>query len=244
MDARYEALKLDKLLGVLGYGSRREVQGWIRAGRVTDVDGVRLSADSAVPHDRVRLDGEPLDPPAPLVIALHKPVGFTCSTSDPGATVYELLPARFLRRRPVISPVGRLDKDTSGLLLLTDDGDLLHRLIHPRHGAAKVYEVTLDRPLDGTEVERFAAGDLMLRGETEPLRPAGMEVTGPRSARLTLHEGRYHQVRRMFAAVGNHVLGLHRRAVGGLWLPTDLAEGTWRALTEPERALLQGEPRA
>ena len=160
---------------------------------------------------------------------LNKPAGYTCSTKDPGQIVYELFPPRFRLRSPVISTVGRLDRDTTGLLLLTDDGALLHRIVHPKSGIAKVYEATLARDLRGDTAKVFASGKLMLESEKEPLAPAALEVIGPRQARLTLTEGRYHQARRMFAAVGNHVEKLHRSRVGGLELD-DLPEGQWRIL--------------
>jgi 16S rRNA pseudouridine516 synthase len=166
---------------------------------------------------------------------LHKPTGYTCSTADPGAIVFDLLPPRFSRRNPPLNPVGRLDKDTSGLLLLTDDGPWLHRVSHPKSGPGKTYHVWLDRPLQGGEAELFASGELMLRGETKPLLPAELELLGAQQARLVLHEGRYHQVRRMFAALGNHVLALQRVAIGGLTLPQDLPTGQWRILTPAQR---------
>ena len=127
----------------------------------------------------------------------------------------------------------------SGLLLMTDDGALLHRIVHPKSNIAKVYEATLARDLRGDEAAIFASGKLMLESEREPLAPATLEVQGPRQARLTLTEGRYHQARRMFAAVGNHVETLHRSRVGGLTLG-DLPAGQWRALGEAEIKLLFG----
>ena len=139
---------------------------------------------------------------------------------------------------PALSTVGRLDKDTSGLLLITDDGLFLHRVISPKANVAKRYVATLDRPLRGDEAEVFAAGTLMLEGESDALAPAALEVLGPNEARLTITEGRYHQVRRMFAAVGNHVTALHRDRIGGLALPDDMAPGAWRVLTPAEQASL------
>ena len=168
---------------------------------------------------------------------LNKPAGFTCSRADQGRLVYELLPPRFLQRSPPLSTVGRLDADTTGLLLFTDDGKLLHRLISPKSSTEKTYEATLARPLEGHETELFASGDLMLRGEEKPLLPARLEVTGERSARLTITEGRYHQVRRMFAATGNHVEALHRARFGALELG-GLPEGEWRVLAEDDLARL------
>ncbi len=229
-------MKLVKLLANLGYGSRKEVQRLIRAGAVTDDTGRRLAENEVPPHETIRFRGEALDPPSPLVILLNKPCGYTCGTDDPGAVIYDLLPERFGQRNPALSPVGRLDKDTSGLLLMTDDGQLLHRIIHPKSGCLKVYHAVLDRPLEGHEAALFASGELVLRNETKPLLPAKLVVLGEKEAHVVLHEGRYHQVRRMFAAAGNHVLDLRRVAIGGLALPEDLEEGEWRALTAEEQA--------
>ena len=231
-------MKLVKLLANLGYGSRREVQAFLKAGAVTDDAGKRLGEKDLPPHGSIRFRGEPLDPVFPLVIALHKPDGYTCSTEDPGATVFDLLPERFARRNPPVHCVGRLDKDTTGLLLLTDDGKFSHRVIHPKSGCRKIYHAVLDRPLGGHEAELFGSGTLVLRGETKPLLAAGFEALGENEALVTLHEGRYHQVRRMFAAAGNHVVSLRRIAIGGLQLPADLPEGSWRLLSENETAAL------
>ena len=230
-------MKLVKTIANLGYGSRRDVQRMFREGRITDAGGDVLYADDDVAHADVRIDDEPLDPPAGLLLMLHKPVGVTCSTKDPGRIVYDLLPRRFRLRDPLLSPVGRLDRDTSGLLLMTDDGALLHRITSPKSGLDKVYVATLAQDLRGDEAATFASGTLMLESEKSPLLPAELEPLGPRTARLTLHEGRYHQVRRMFAAVGNHVAALHRERVGGLSLDS-LPAGEWEILGEAERAAL------
>ena len=230
-------MKLVKHIANLGYGSRKQVQWLFREGRVTDADGEVLYADDAVPLEAVRIDGEPLDPPPGLLLMLHKPLGVTCSTKDAGRLVYDLLPPRYRVRDPLLSTVGRLDRETSGLLLLTDDGQLLHRIIAPKSKLPKVYLATLAQDLRGDEAALFAAGTLMLDGEKTPLLPAELEVLDARRVRLILHEGRYHQVRRMFAAVGNHVEALHRERIGGLTLG-DLPEGQWRALGEGDRARL------
>ncbi|MGK9234850.1 rRNA pseudouridine synthase [Inquilinus limosus] len=230
-------MKLVRRLANLGYGSRKQVEALLRDGRVTDTEDRPLSAEAQPDHEAVRVDGRPLDPPPGAVLMLNKPAGYTCSTSDPGRVVYELLPPRFRLRNPIIAPVGRLDRDTTGLLLLTDDGPLLHRIISPKSRIPKVYEATLARDLTGQEAAAFASGTLMLRSETTPLEPAVLQPLGPRRARLTVTEGRYHQVRRMFAAVGNHVEALHRTAIGGLDLD-DLAEGKWRLLAPAEVALV------
>ncbi|HEY0505739.1 MAG TPA: pseudouridine synthase [Lysobacter sp.] len=232
-------MKLVKLIANLGYGSRKDVAAMFREGRITDPQGEVLYADDKVAHEAIRIDGEPLDPPAGMTLMLHKPVGYTCSTKDPGRVIYDLLPPRFRLRSPLLSSVGRLDRDTSGLLLMTDDGALLHRIVSPRAKLPKVYEATLAQDLRGDEGDVFASGTLMLESETAPLAPAQLRVNDPRHASLTLTEGRYHQVRRMFAAVGNHVEALHRSRIGGLALD-DLAAGRWRALDAADLDALFG----
>ena len=224
-------MKLVKLIANLGYGSRRDVTALFREGRITDADGEVLYSDDRVPHDAIRIDGEPLDPPPGLVVAMHKPLGYTCSTRDPARLVYDLLPPRYRLRDPALSSVGRLDRDTSGLLLFTDDGQLLHRIISPKANIAKVYDAHLAEDLRGDEAALFASGTLLLESETTPLAPATLDVLGPRHARLTVTEGRYHQVRRMFAATGNAVTALQRVAVGGLRLDRlALEPGQWCTL--------------
>ncbi len=235
-------MKIVKHLANLGYGSRKQVVAMFREGRVTDENGEVLYTDDPVEHARIRVDGEPLDPAPGLILALHKPVGYTCSTKDAGRLIYDLLPPRFRLRAPVLSSVGRLDRDTSGLLLMTDDGALLHRIISPKSNLPKVYDVTLARDLRGDEAAAFASGALMLESEDTPLAPAILHVDDARHARLVLTEGRYHQVRRMFAAVGNHVEALHRSRIGGLGLD-DLDAGQWRALSGTDvQILLSPQP--
>jgi 16S rRNA pseudouridine516 synthase len=230
-------MKLVKHLANLGYGSRKQVALMFREGRITDARGEVMYADDPLDHDNFRVDGEPLDPPPGLLLMLHKPVGYTCSTKDPGRIVYDLLPPRYRLRSPLLSSVGRLDRDTSGLLLFTDDGALLHRIVSPKSKLSKVYEATLANDLRGDEAEIFASGTLMLESEQTPLLPADMEIIDSRRVRLTLHEGRYHQVRRMFAAVGNHVETLHRSRIGGLGLG-NLPPGEWRMLDEAAKTEL------
>jgi 16S rRNA pseudouridine516 synthase len=235
--------RLDRLLANLGYGSRREVTDLVARkqvtldGAVVKDAGARIAVGADLP-ERMTVSGQPLDPPAPLTLLMHKPLDVVCSHREPGRSVYEILPRRWQGRMPALSSVGRLDKDTSGLLLITDDGPFLHRVISPKAHVAKRYVATLDRPLRGDEAEVFAAGTLMLEGESDPLAPAVLDVLAPNEARLTITEGRYHQVRRMFAAVGNHVTALHRDRIGGLALPDDMAPGAWRVLTPAEQAQL------
>jgi 16S rRNA pseudouridine516 synthase len=241
------SLRLDRLLANLGYGSRKEMQALAAGGKVILDGQPLLKADQkiALTRDlpaRMTVRGAAVDPPPGLALMLHKPLGVTCSHKDTGVLVYELLPGRWRDREPAISTVGRLDKETSGLLLMTDDGALLHRIISPRSHVAKRYLVTLNRPLDGSEVQRFAeGGGLLLEGDDKPLLPAELDIHSPTTAHLTLHEGRYHQVRRMFAAIGNHVDALHRDRIGGLDLPDDLEPGRWRLMGESDIAAVLGK---
>ena len=237
--------RLDRLLANLGYGSRKEVQSLVAAGLVI-LDGETVAkADGHVPvsadlAQRMQVDGEPLDPPSPLTLLMHKPLGFVCSHREPGRSVYDLLPARWSRRDPAISTIGRLDKETSGLLLMTDDGGLLHRIISPRAEIAKRYLVTLENPLRGDEEALFISGNMLLEGETKPLLPATLVKIASNRCWLTITEGRYHQVRRMFAATGNHVTALHRDRIGRLDLPENLEAGAYRYLTGAELGLVIG----
>ena len=239
------SVRLDRLLANLGYGSRREVQGLIARGQVRLDDQImrdgsaHVTADADLPG-RMTVVGAPLDPPSPLTVILHKPTGFVCAHNEAGRSIYELLPRRWRARTPALSTIGRLDADTSGLILITDDGGLLHKIISPKRHVPKRYLASLDRPLTGEEGALFAAGGLMLEGETKPLAPAVLEPLGEKAARLTIQEGRYHQVRRMFAAAGNHVVTLRREAIGGLELTDDLEPGAWRIATEADIAAVLG----
>lgn len=227
-------VRLDRFLGNLGYGSRREIAILARQGRIRLGETVLREADAKIGLEQaaaLRVDREPIDPLPGFVVMMHKPVGVTCSHKEAGPLVFSLLPERWRRRDPAVSTVGRLDKETSGLLLLTDDGALLHKIISPKTEIAKTYRVTLARDLRGDEAALFESGALMLESEDKPLLPAKLEVLGPREVLVTIVEGRYHQVRRMFAAVGNHVEGLCRVRIGGLSLPADLAPGEWSVLS-------------
>lgn len=241
--AKVPTSRVDKLLSSMGYGSRNEIARLARAGGIT-LDGARfLDATTRIPvtsdlPNRMQIDGKALDPLAGLVILLNKPLGMTCSHKEDGPLIYDILPNRWRRREPAISTIGRLDKQTSGLLLLTDDGDLLHRIISPKRHVRKTYRAKLARPLGGTEGDLFASGRMMLESDDKPLAPAELEVVSETEALLTVTEGRYHQVRRMFAATGNHVDDLHRERLGGLSLPDAIAPGQWKLLNEEEIALI------
>jgi 16S rRNA pseudouridine516 synthase len=230
--------RLDQLLASLGYGSRREVHALIDNGRVT-VRGTRAGnvGEKVLPAD-VLMDGAALDHPDSLLLMLNKPVGLVCS-HDPreGPSIYGLLPPRWQARHPPVTSIGRLDKDTSGLLLLTDQSALVHRLTSPKHKVSKVYAATLDRdvppPRTAELAALFASGTLVLPGEDKPCAPATLHWCDARTAQLTLTEGRYHQVRRMFASQGYEVTALHRTHFGPLDLDC-LAPGAWRELALSE----------
>lgn len=231
-------IRLDRLLSNRGYCSRREVRALLRAQRVTSRSKLELRADLAVDEDDILIDGEALDPPSGMVVCLHKPIGYTCSHSEESeALVYELLPTRWRERRPRIETIGRLDKDTSGLLLLTDDGKLLHRMISPKHRVPKVYLATLARPLPAQAEQVLASGELMLEGEHKPLLPAELRRLSEYEVEITVYEGRYHMVRRMLAALGSHVESLIRIKFGSLELG-NLAQAEYRLLNPSERAAL------
>lgn len=229
--------RLDKIISATGKKSRREVREMVRQGRVL-VDGkpapaadMKVDPQTAV----ILLDGEPLGYEKFTYVMLHKPAGVLTATEDRRQeTVLDLLPPE-LRRR-ALSPVGRLDKDTEGLLLLTNDGQLAHRLLSPKSHVDKVYYARVDGALEPGDIAAFAAG--MTLGDGLECLPAGLEILSPAEALVTLREGKFHQVKRMLAARGKPVLYLKRLSMGQLRLDPALAPGAWRMLTEEERSAL------
>ncbi len=227
--------RLDQLLASLGYCSRSEARDFLKKHVVAHGDTFPKSPADKVDPAAVRIDGELLDHPGGLLLLLHKPLGLTCS-HDPRESplIYDLLPARWRARNPRVTSIGRLDKDTSGLLLLTDRTELVHRYTSPKHKVPKVYLATTDRDLSPSLIPLFESGTLLLDGETEPCAPAQLRLLGPRTAELTLTEGKYHQVRRMFAlAADATVLTLHRSRFGRLSLG-DLPVGQFRVASPEE----------
>jgi 16S rRNA pseudouridine516 synthase len=228
-------MRLDRLLANLGYGSRQEVRSAVMAGRVR-VDGVviRETGRSVTNPATVRFDGVELLDAGPLLVALHKPADVVCShDTGEGARIYDLLPPRWLNRNPQVVSVGRLDRDTTGLVLITDDHALVHAMTSPKRHVMKRYVAILDRPVDAATIEQFASGDLRLRDEEHSCLPAELVALPGATAAVLLHEGRYHQVRRMFVACGFQVLALHRTHFGPYELAPDHAVGTWRRVIEP-----------
>ena len=229
---------LAQILFSQGFGTRRHCAALIAAGQV-QIGGVTHDdphAALAVENLVFTVQGQAWPYHAKALVLLHKPAGYECSLKPRHhPSVLALLPAP-LRERGV-QPVGRLDADTTGLLLLTDDGGLIHRLTSPKHHVHKVYEVTCKHPLAADAVARLLSG-VVLDDDPAPVRAVACEATGPSSLRMTLEEGRYHQVKRMVASVGNRVEGLHRSAFGGLRLDSGLAPGQWRWLDALDRERL------
>ena len=233
-----------QLLFTQGFGTRRDCAGLLAAGSVS-VDGEVIEAGAEVqPVDGLAysVDGRPWVYQETALVLLHKPAGYECSRRPHHhPSVLMLLPTP-LRTRGV-QPIGRLDADTTGVLLLTDDGALIHRLTSPRRHVPKVYEVTCKHPLDSTQLQRLLSG-VVLDDDPAPVRASAAESIAPHHLRLTLTEGKYHQVKRMVAAIGNRVEALHRSAFGGLTLDAGPEPGAWRwvGTTERERALVGLRP--
>ena len=240
-------MQIQDILFSQGFGTRRICAGLVQQGHVT-VEGAAVT-DPAAEFEPTGLaftvQGHAWTYHAKAYLMLHKPAGTECSRK-PSAwpSVYTLLPMP-LRQRPNkgavpgVQAVGRLDQDTTGLLLLTDDGSFIHRMSSPRHHVPKVYEVSTKHPIDARQIERLCAG-VVLNDDPKPVRAAACEAPDAHHLRLTLTEGKYHQVKRMLAAVGNRVEALHRSRIGALALPEDMAPGQWRWLDATQVAALYG----
>ena len=235
-------MRLDKFLSQQLGVSRALVLRELRNKRVTvDGDIVKTGAMKISPEQVVAFDGNVLDQiTGPRYFMLNKPQGYVCSTDDPDhPTVLYFL------EEPVaykLHAAGRLDIDTTGLVLMTDDGQWSHRVTSPRHQCEKTYLVTLENPLADDTAAQFEAG-VQLHNEDSLTKPAQLEQIDERVVRLTISEGRYHQVKRMFAAVGNHVVALHRERIGEIVMDEDLEPGQYRRLTEQEIASVGMPPR-
>ena len=237
-------MKIADILFSQGFGSRRECAALITSGAVQVGGQTVQDGTLQVPELGLvfHVNCQPWHYHAQAVLMLHKPAGYECSRKPRHhPSVLSLLPAPLQRRG--VQPVGRLDEDTTGLLLLTDQGTLIHRLTHPKHHVPKVYEVTTKHPVDAAQVAALLAG-VVLHDEPRAVRAAASETVGTHTLRLTLTDGRYHQVKRMVAAVGNQVETLHRPAFGSLTLPADLPSGHWRWLTEAQRLAIGAGPAA
>ena len=247
-------MQLQDILYSQGFGTRRVCAGLVQQGLVqvymekeaaTPVLCAQAATDFVADGLRFRVQGVDWPFYEKAYILLHKPAGTECSQKPSTyPSIYTLLPSP-LRLRPQkaavqgVQAVGRLDQDTTGLLLLTDDGKFIHRMSSPKHHVPKVYEVTVKHPLDERQVSKLLSG-VVLDDDPKPVLAAACEAVSPLHLRLTLTEGKYHQVKRMVAAVGNRVEGLHRSQIGGLKLPADLAPGQWQWLTAADLATIAG----
>ena len=225
-------MRLDKFLSQNSDTSRSLIQQAIKAGRVSINDVVAKKGDQKLQGDEIiTLDEKIVEAFKTRYLMLHKPLGYVCANSDSDyPVVVDLIR---LPRWQELQIVGRLDIDTTGLVLLTDDGQWNHRITSPRHECDKTYRVTTANPISNETAALFSAG-VQLHGEKNPTRPAQLELISSHEARLQIHEGKYHQVKRMFAAAGNHVVALHRESIGKIQLDSALAPGEYRALTMEE----------
>jgi 16S rRNA pseudouridine516 synthase len=225
-------MRLDKFLSQNSDSSRSLIQQAIKAGRVIVNDVIAKKGDQKLLGDEIiTLDGKQVEAFQTRYLMLHKPLGYVCANSDSDyPVVVDLIR---MPRWQELQIVGRLDIDTSGLVLLTDDGQWNHRITSPRHECEKVYRVTTANPISADTAGLFAAG-VQLHGENSLTRPAQLELISSHEARLKIHEGKYHQVKRMFAAAGNLVVALHRESIGSIQLDSALAPGEYRALTVDE----------
>lgn len=248
-------MQLQEILYTQGFGTRRVCAGLVQQGlvqvypshdAVTPVTVLDAAAECEAEGLRFRVQGVDWPYAERAYLVLHKPAGTECSQKPSTyPSIYTLLPSP-LRLRPQkaavqgVQAVGRLDQDTTGMLLLTDDGKFIHRMSSPKHHVPKVYEVTVKHPLDDKQVQKLLAG-VVLDDDPKPVRAAACEAMSEFHLKLTLTEGKYHQVKRMLAAVSNRVEGLHRSRIGGVSLPADLAPGQWRWLTAGEVAAVQAK---
>lgn len=220
-------MRIAQILYSQGFGTRRDCSALVQRGDVVVNGRPVTAADEDFPEDRLHFEvqGKTWEYHATALVLLHKPAGYECSQKPRHhPSVLSLLPAP-LRTRGV-QPVGRLDEDTTGLLLLTDDGGLIHRLTSPKHHVPKVYEVGAKHPVTDAQLANLLAG-VVLDDDPLPVRAAAAERTGEHTLRMMLTEGKYHQVKRMIAAVGNRVETLHRSAFGNLVLTDTLQPGQW-----------------
>lgn len=228
-------MRLDKFISHATGLSRSDSRRAIKSAAVQVNGEIEKDARCEVSdQDRVTLGEEPLSLPSQRYLMLNKPAGYVSATTDSESpTVIDLLSAMREVEKTQLSVAGRLDKDTTGLVLLSNDGQWIHRVTSPRHEHSKVYLATLAEPVTDDDVQAFAEG-IQLKGEDRPTRPARLEANTGTEVEVTITEGRYHQVKRMFAARGNKVLALHRRQIGAITLDDALAPGAYRDLTSEE----------
>jgi 16S rRNA pseudouridine516 synthase len=227
--------RLDKILSNLGYSTRRQCDHFLK-GHSVQINGVRTKDPSVKTTARdITIDNEAIDHPDGIFILMNKPAGYVCShDSADGLRIYDLLPEHWMYRSPTPSTIGRLDKDTTGVILITDQTQLNHQMSSPKRTIDKVYHATVDKPLTDTLIGEFASGTLMLADEPKPCLPAKLTILDQYHAEIVLHEGKYHQVKRMFEKFDINVLALHRTRFGE-YTVENIEQGTYIDLPVPEK---------
>jgi len=225
-------IRIDKQLSTLGYGSRKDVEKLINLKLIRENNKTLINPSTIVCPNSVYLNNEKIKYLYPIKIAINKPTGFTCSRYGEDS-IFNLLPEIWLKRRPKVNTVGRLDKDSSGLLIVTDDGEFLHRIISPINKVPKVYIVKLLNELSGDEKDIFEAGTMIISKDKKPCKPIKFIKIDNRTVELTLFEGKYHQIKKMFLKLKNKVIELERIKVGNLQL-NKMRIGSWKKLTKSD----------
>lgn len=228
--------RVDKLFSRLGICSRREVHKLIRSGKISSDNIPITSVRQKVDPEKILYNGCLLDHPQGIKILFNKPQRAICTRLGENS-IFSYLPENWSYRRPVVNSAGRLDKYTTGMLIITDDGDLVHRIISPKNHIAKIYDLEVEIPFNGDEVDLFKSGSIILPDEKKPCQPAYLEILGDRTGRIKLYEGKHHQVKKMIEKTNNRVLKLHRSGIGNLKL-NGLKSGEWRDLTAEDLQLI------
>ena len=229
-------IKIGKFLSSKGYGSRKEIKHAIK-NRLISEDGILVEGfDDLVMPSKVFFKGKKVDFYNKINIMINKPKGYVCTRVGENS-IFNLLPEIWLNRRPKVNTVGRLDKDTSGMILITDDGLFLHKIISPKHKVSKVYKVKLEKKIGTIEKKIFESGKLIIKNESKPCKPVLFNQIDSFNVILTMYEGKYHQIKKMFSACGNQVVELSRIQLGSLTIE-NLKLGEWKELTKKDVGLL------
>jgi 16S rRNA pseudouridine516 synthase len=233
-------MRLDKVLSNLGYGSRKDVKAFIKKGLVAVNGEIVYEPELHIDpnKDQCTINGEVIDYREFIYLLMNKPAGYLSATEDNHQpTVLDLIEPKFRAFEPY--PVGRLDKDTTGLLLITNDGELTHQLLSPKYHVEKVYRAILQNPISAEDILRFETGIDLKEGTTLPAKLKAINNDHPVEAEIEIVEGKFHQIKRMFHAIGNEVVQLQRIQMGNLYLNTDIPQGSYRELTEDELSALR-----
>ena len=229
-------IKIGKFLSSKGYGSRKEIKEAIKNKMISEDNVIIENFNSLVNPRKVLVKGEKVEFYDKINIVINKPKGYVCTRSGINS-IFQLLPKIWLNRKPKVNTAGRLDKDTSGMLIITDDGNFLHKIISPKYKLSKVYKVKVEKKISINVKQIFESGGLIIKNEKKPCKPVLFNQIDSFNVILTMHEGKYHQIKKMFSMCDNKVVELSRIQLGSLSIE-NLKLGTWRELTEKERKLL------